>query len=487
VSDAITSNIARSAPKQRPQKLKRRANQPTMSSLPLEEVTSLPFDESSRAPSTPSTREVKEEVGTPATQASDGSSGADDVDLERNDAVRKTLFDEDDKKEQVEPESKGSPTKRTMCILLALIFVVVAVVVPVVVIFTGKDDEVGISRSIIAPTEPTSPTQPSSSPVEPSTPTVPTAPAEPTQPTAPVISPTNPPTTAPTTVPTAVPTTSSPTPVPTTSSPTPAPTTSSPTPAPTVDRVAPLVNFLADQTGSTISEDPATAENLALQFLLLEEDEVIVFDEKLVQRFALLALDYALSPREPVARRVLQGDGSTGMTDPDNTRRAVETRTVLSWSLAKVDECSWDGVVCEGGVVTKLLFGGRNLEGEIPPHISMLSGLKHLDMANNKISGPLPEELYDLTMLEAIYLYKNELSGSLTNSIARLENLAYLCLNDNFFTGNLPTAWKSTSFIRPLRKFSSCSQDQPVIICLNDDAHIAVFFSLCGRLAQFVQ
>jgi hypothetical protein len=141
---------------------------------------------------------------------------------------------------------------------------------------------------------------------------------------------------------------------------------------------------------------------------------------------------------------------------PTNNTNTVETRTKLSWSIPNVDECSWDGVVCDGDdCVTKLLFGGRSLEGNIPSEIYMLSGLKHLDMANNMLSGPLPEELYDLKMLELIYLYKNELSGSLTNSIARLENLAYLDVNDNSFTGNLPTDWKSTIFIRPLCKYSS--------------------------------
>jgi hypothetical protein len=418
-----------------------------MTTLPLEEDAYIAFDESS-PPSTPSTKEVK--VGTPATQASDGSSGADDVDLEKNDSVRKVLF-EDDKNEEATPEVKGTPTKR-MYIFLALIFVVIAVVVPVAIVFAGKDDDADTSRSIIAPTEPTTPAQPTS-PAEPSTPAEPTAPAETRQPTAPFIAPTNPPTTPiPTSVPTTssptpAPATSSPTPAPTTSSPTPAPTTSSPTPVPTVDRVVPLVNFLAGQTGSTISEDPTSSMNLALQFLL-EQDDAILFDKKLVQRFALISLDYALSPR-------VQDYGSTEMADTNNNTNAVETRTALSWSIPNVDECSWGGVVCDGDFVTKLLFGGLNLEGNIPSQISMLSGLKHLDMTNNMLSGPLPEELYDLRMLEAIYLYKNELSGSLTKSIARLENLAYLCLNDNSFTGNLPTAWKSTTFIRPLRKYSS--------------------------------
>jgi hypothetical protein len=184
--------------------------------------------------------------------------------------------------------------------------------------------------------------------------------------------------------------------------------------------------------GSTISEDPTSSMTLALQFLV-EQDNITVFDNKLVQRFVLLYLDYALTPR-------VQVDGST-----------------LSWSEPNVDECLWDGVVCDGDVVTKLLFGGRNLKGEIPPHISMLSGLKHLDMANNMLSGSLPEELYDLEMLEAIYLYKNELTGSLPDSIGRLYNLTHLCLNDNSFTGNLPSsdAWKSKGTIRPFCKYSS--------------------------------
>jgi hypothetical protein len=116
----------------------------------------------------------------------------------------------------------------------------------------------------------------------------------------------------------------------------------------------------------------------------MEQDDVIIFDKKLVQRFALLSLDYALSP-----------------TNNSNT---VAARTALSWSITNVDECSWDGVVFDkDDCVTKLLFGGRNLEGNMPSEIYMLGGLKHLDMANNMLSGPLPEELYDLFFYTSIH------------------------------------------------------------------------------------
>ncbi len=42
--------------------------------------------------------------------------------------------------------------------------------------------------------------------------------------------------------------------------------------------------------------------------------------------------------------------------------------------------------------------------GELPPALSLLTSLQHLDLYNNLISGGIPEEYAELTALRDLYL-----------------------------------------------------------------------------------
>lgn len=59
--------------------------------------------------------------------------------------------------------------------------------------------------------------------------------------------------------------------------------------------------------------------------------------------------------------------------------------------------CSWYGVTCEGGHVTRLSLARNGLHGTIPPELANLAGLKYLDLAGNLLSGWVPRSLCDLT------------------------------------------------------------------------------------------
>eukprot|EP00531_Pseudo-nitzschia_arenysensis_P017178 CAMPEP_0116131598 /NCGR_PEP_ID=MMETSP0329-20121206/9093_1 /TAXON_ID=697910 /ORGANISM="Pseudo-nitzschia arenysensis, Strain B593" /LENGTH=1126 /DNA_ID=CAMNT_0003626043 /DNA_START=145 /DNA_END=3525 /DNA_ORIENTATION=+ len=219
-------------------------------------------------------------------------------------------------------------------------------------------------------------------------------------------------------------------------------------------------------------------------------------DDKLIRRFALLSLQFGVSSFEmtnPFAgddmeieeAEVTTSTETSAETVTEPMKRIVFTEEQLTIaknepteapldpaSLADpndarflVDECEWDGVVCENidnttdvTTVTKIRWDYKNLDGWIAPTLSLLTDLVHLDMSNNALKGPIPESLYELTNLEEIYLYKNELSGTLSTSIGNLDKLRRLHLSHNGFTGSIPTEIKSDAGseagIRPIEYFN---------------------------------
>ena len=157
--------------------------------------------------------------------------------------------------------------------------------------------------------------------------------------------------------------------------------------------------------------NPMTPTMLALDWIVDEvagaSNSSIVYDPKLVQRFATMVLMFSVS------------GASNGNLD--------------DWvsSVRNVDECLWFGVTCHDGNVTEIGFGNLELTGTIPSEIGILSHLSVLDLSHNYIHGSIPEALYQLADLNAIYLYQNKLTGSLSPSIGNLWNLERLHLSHN--------------------------------------------------------
>lgn len=118
--------------------------------------------------------------------------------------------------------------------------------------------------------------------------------------------------------------------------------------------------------------------------------------------------------------------------------------------------CNWEGVVCSGGHVTKIVRPNKNLEGSLPS-LSNLSYLKTLSLEQNKLTGYVPSDLPK--SLNELNLSGNKLGGQLPESIANLTmlttiNLAYNRLTASnsvdIFLSKLTPKWKDTQTVPPV-------------------------------------
>ena len=195
----------------------------------------------------------------------------------------------------------------------------------------------------------------------------------------------------------------------TTFSPTDSPTLTPPTLAPTENFIDPLMEFLEDSQ-VPFDRDPSSPNFKAVKWLA-DEAQIgstaggvnstygngLKLSPRLIQRFALLTLQFALESSDGFAVKYL-------------------------------DECQWGGVTCADvgnrtGYVNEINFSYSGMTGTIPPEIKLLKDLVKLDLSNNNLQGSIPEALYRLTGLEEITLFKNQLTGKLSNSLGNLWSL----------------------------------------------------------------
>ena len=231
-----------------------------------------------------------------------------------------------------------------------------------------------------------------------------------------------------------------------TAAPTPSPSaapTTSPSAAPTQYYVALIQDFLFGSYGVDVfsGSEVANTNDLAIEWLGLEatESRAVELNGKLVQRFALVAVDLSL-----------QGAKTAGDA-PRNAQLGV-------------DECDWKGIRCDSeNLVEEISWDyqpkGKNGSGTISPGLRLLVGtLKVLDLSNNGLVGSIPEELYALTNLEKLFLFKNQLEGTISTKISDFDSITHFHLSHNKLLGKIPNQVKSDSDgIRPLGTFSSAT------------------------------
>lgn len=139
------------------------------------------------------------------------------------------------------------------------------------------------------------------------------------------------------------------------------------------------------------------------------------------------------------------------------------------WLSYEVDECSWyfrnflsgvedffihEGVddaesdiewivsVCNGnGRYLYLVFTENNLQGTLPPELSLLSdSLLDLDVGTNELlRGSIPSQVGLLTNLRKFYANRNQHTGQIPTQMGRLDRLEVIELGYNPFTGSLPS------------------------------------------------
>ncbi|MFZ2359435.1 MAG: hypothetical protein WA040_08815 [Anaerolineae bacterium] len=136
-------------------------------------------------------------------------------------------------------------------------------------------------------------------------------------------------------------------------------------------------------------------------------------------------------------------------------------RNNTGW-LHTMTPCSWFGVTCDMGHVSRLEMDqnipygslppeladltelkvlwltSNGLTGEIPAEIGDLTHLLSLNLNGSLFNGPIPTTLGNLTNLEGLFLYRNQLTGPIPRELGKLVNLDRLLLYSNQLSGPIP-------------------------------------------------
>ncbi|GJP48905.1 hypothetical protein CLOM_g8172 [Closterium sp. NIES-68] len=160
------------------------------------------------------------------------------------------------------------------------------------------------------------------------------------------------------------------------------------------------------------------------------------------------------SPRGPSAPRGSTGNPSASEYGPefpptyDQRLALAELRVAMDPDGAELE--SWDsdvgwpywmGVHCnDRNEVVKLSLSGNELRGSIPPGISHLTALQHLDVRGNHLQGSLVAEIAMLPALTYLDASNNGMNGWLPGAVANMTALHHLDLHHNAISGPLPSS-----------------------------------------------
>lgn len=123
--------------------------------------------------------------------------------------------------------------------------------------------------------------------------------------------------------------------------------------------------------------------------------------------------------------------------------------TQFDW-FSDSSPCSWEGVECTDGHITRLSLIGYTFNGTLTPSIGNLSELNHLFLATGGLRGELPIELTKLTKLARLYLADNQFSGDLPAWLGEMSALKIVELADNPLTGSIPSSFGNLSNLEML-------------------------------------
>jgi Leucine-rich repeat (LRR) protein/PKD repeat protein len=131
--------------------------------------------------------------------------------------------------------------------------------------------------------------------------------------------------------------------------------------------------------------------------------------------------------------------------------------------------CSWHGISCANGGITRIDLRENNVIGTLPP-FSALTNLTYIRLESNQLSGSIPD-LSALTSLTHLYLNSNQLSGTLPD-LSALTNLTYIVLGHNKLSGSLPELRTLTRLTRLYLHDNQLSGSIPDLSALTSLTHL---------------
>ena len=210
-----------------------------------------------------------------------------------------------------------------------------------------------------------------------------------------------------------------------------------------------LTQLVQSRLPATSFGSPTAPESKALEWMVTVDklNHTTVSDDRLVQRFAMAAVSFALDipgDDEWMTEKseclwkahghplfVCEGDD-----DNNNNDRVVG----LKWHKHLPTNSSLPMTIGLLSDLTDVTIETHSLVGSIPSEIGLLTKLTSLSIFNNNLTGSLPSEIGLLTGLVYLELFDNVgLTGPIPSEVGLLASLTDLHFTDNNFTGPIPS------------------------------------------------
>ena len=220
-----------------------------------------------------------------------------------------------------------------------------------------------------------------------------------------------------------------------------------------------LVHLVQSRLSSISFDSPTSPESKALDWMVNvdEFDHTAVLDDRLVQRFAMVAMVYSLNLEGE--RHMLTSESVCRWVYEDIVVFSCNDDDVLE-SIAIVDNFESGNSPLPAsiglltGVITLVLSDNLSVS-TIPTEIGLLTGLTDLDLYENWFTGAIPTEIGLLTSLTNLEVSESYLTGTTPTEIGLLTGLTYMCLRYTGLNGSFPTEIGLLTSLTTLRLYGN--------------------------------